>query len=121
MGENEYLGSTAWAFDDRFGNRVAPAKLSKDVELGFDFDKIRDDYIAELEDAINQNLPEYDGVTNEHLREMIELSRGKDWSDLEVIGALYSARDRIRGKEGLIDMNELRKEGNVDFGIKNDR
>lgn len=60
------------------------------------FKSIRDEFVQGLEAAIAENLPEYAGVTNQHLREMVQIAQSGDWSDPEIIRALSKRFSEIR-------------------------
>lgn len=97
----KYIGSTAGSLDHYFGNNVGIARLWHiDPSDGQrDFGKQQRDFIVGLEAAIGKNLPEYAGVTNQYLREVVQLAQSGDWRDVETVKRLYSRVYQIRHKQ----------------------
>jgi hypothetical protein len=51
-----------------------------------------------LEEAVRERVREEEGITHQHLREMIDLARARDWSKVETIKALYRRFCEITGE-----------------------
>jgi len=95
MSDNKYL-TTAYAWDDLFGNKVGPVILYHSPGSSYydcDYEGCRNEFIAGLKSALS--LPEDEDVTRDHLREMIKIAEG-DWSDIETIRAICEYHQSIR-------------------------
>ncbi len=87
MADN-HTGTTVSALEHYFGNHVTIVRVNLLMNPDYDSQSCRDKFIAGLEKAVRDNLPEEQGVTQDHLREVIELARG-DWKDIGTIKELY--------------------------------
>ncbi|MBI5061404.1 MAG: hypothetical protein HZB67_03750 [Candidatus Aenigmarchaeota archaeon] len=93
----EYFATTAGRLDHYFRTCIGAAHVLMDFgQTGINYNEMQERFISGLERVIAKNLPEYDGVTNDHLREMVELARGKDWSDREQLLQLRARYREIR-------------------------
>ena len=96
----EYWGSTAAALDHYFGNYIEMARLfhvfdtPKPSREAFEERKTK--FIAGLESTIARNLPVHGGITQDHLREILQLAQG-DWSDINVVKSVYDMYYQING------------------------
>ena len=93
MGVDSYIGTTACALDHYFGNNLIHAKMKlvhREAREGIniDLDELKREFISGLEGALSDTIPEYGGITKQHIRETIELARG-DWSNVEIIKSIY--------------------------------
>lgn len=98
MAKGPYFGTTASSLDHYFGNYAGMARLfhlDKPKPSPDAFEERKQKFIAGLERAIAQNLPEYGGITQQHLREMMQLAQG-DWTDVRTVKALYARYDELR-------------------------
>ena len=98
--EPDYLGTTTLALDHYFGSCIQAVTGVLGVHRranNYDFGHDQDRLIAGLERAIEKNVPEEDGVTHDHLREIISLAR-QDWSNLDVAKRLYQRGWELRPK-----------------------
>ncbi len=103
---DNYLGTTAGELDYLFGNHVGIARVKLLKDPKYEANTHRDDFITGLQRAIQEDLPEGQGVTHNHLMTMSELA-SQDWSGVDTIKALYNLFGEIRGKEYNIDMGKL--------------
>ena len=96
----DYLGTTTLALDHYFSNCSSVFTGVVGVHyrsIGYDFCPQQDRFIAGLERAIEKNVIEDEGVTLDHLREMIALAR-QDWSNLDAVKKLYQRGWELRPK-----------------------
>jgi len=97
----DYLGTTSMVLDHYFGNSVNSFTGLLGVRYratNYDYSPTRDKFIGGLERAIEKNVPETEGVTLDHLREMVDLAR-HDWSDLDAVKRLYQRGWELRPKK----------------------
>jgi len=67
----------------------------------------RKKFCESLQSRLDAGLPELEGVTHDHLREMIAIAQG-NWNDVNTIKALYQHYSEIRQKN--YDLEALFKE-----------
>ncbi|MBI4452135.1 hypothetical protein HY637_01780 [Candidatus Woesearchaeota archaeon] len=98
--KDPYLGTTASELDHYFRNEVGMARncLLKGEKERAQAKKAEANFVNGLERAIAENLPEFKGVTQQHLREMTQLAQSGDWADIRTIKALYRRYYEITGK-----------------------
>ena len=105
MGQEEF--TTAQVLDNSFGAYISNARLWLSCGDGeprlFGDQKKR--FVSDLERALAGMAPESEGVTYEHLQQMIELANGGNWYDVSIIRALHERYAEIRQKP--FDMEKL--------------
>ena len=90
----EYVRTTASALGNNFGDYIGIVRLWHWCgDMTRDFDGCKRGFIEALERAIKENLPEGDGVTNQHLKQMIQLAQNSDLSDIGTVKTLYRTYD----------------------------
>ena len=98
-----YSGTTASELDHYFSKIVPIVKLWHESGRNKEkFEAKRLEFVEGLERAIANNLPEFYGVTHQHLRDMIQLAQSGPWSDINTI-------DKIRAFYGKILYGQYKK------------
>ncbi len=95
----KYNGSTAEALDHYFGNNAGICKTWLSDGYDGNFESRKMGFIRGLENTIKKDLPVYEGVTNERLREIAKLAGKLDFSKPSDLLQLYRACYRIRRKK----------------------
>ncbi len=104
-----YNESTAGVLDHYFGNTVSfmgdylnsPVLQTsiREIERETQAEPLaissRREFYEGLQEKLDAGAPELEGVTHDHLREMIAIAQG-DWDDVNTIKALYQRYSEIR-------------------------
>lgn len=103
---SKYDGSTASALDHYFGNTVAAVRIlllghkeGQFSQVHIDYEKTKQEFVTNLNLALEQQVPEYGNVRRQDLRNIIQLAEAGSWSNVETIKDLYKAYYKIRGRE----------------------
>jgi len=96
------FGTWVGSARDRHLGIKSPQEPQKFDELAF-FNRQKEGFVSALEEAIKEDLPEYESVIGHHLirvrhndlRRMLELAKNGDWSNKETIMSLYEMYCRI--------------------------
>ncbi|MBI3190938.1 hypothetical protein HYZ41_04525 [archaeon] len=94
---DKYIGTTASSLDHYFGNHIGIVRLwHLEGLMTKDFDSCKRNFIEGLERTIGENLPEYAGITNQHLRQMIQVAQQGDLSNIDTVKTLYKTYYKIK-------------------------
>jgi len=95
--EEDYFG-TIRELNHYFGSHVSMARLRHKRGRNDKCNDLQTAFIERLESSLREDIPETQGVTRAHLRELIEIAQG-DWSDTETLKQLYMRKFEIKGEE----------------------
>ena len=86
----QYLGTTASALDHFFGNHIGCLRIlyARGVEV-VDINSYKNKFIDGIEGVIKSNLPEYAGVTNQHLVQIVQVAKRVDLSNIKGLKEIY--------------------------------
>ncbi len=97
--EDEYNGSTALILDHYFGNyiHVVWFYYNNNIQKSYEeIGKIKEEFCKGLELKIKKDLKEYAGITNQTLKNFLELGKSLDWLVKENLDLLRDKYSKLR-------------------------